>query len=78
MANMLYAFGLGIVFVVGVIIGSVLANLLAGKEIAKARQDLVNANNRVEERLDKYVRNTDVLAEAARIWIGQHKGDHPG
>lgn len=64
MSTLLMAFGIGIAFSVGVVVGGFLCSLATQRGRAELSKSVANHYNRVEDRLAVYVAHTERIAVA--------------
>lgn len=64
MTQLLYAFGIGISFSVGVFTGACLCSVATRKGREECKRDVLAHNKMVEDRLAKYVQHTERIALA--------------
>jgi hypothetical protein len=63
----IYAFLMGLAFVGGVIVGAWILSSTAKKAVVASNNAFREHSQRVEDRLDGYVKNTDDIAESLRV-----------
>lgn len=67
MQNIIYTFFLGLSFTMGAVAGIVLTQLATKKGREGLAKDVMDHNNRVEDRLAKYVEHTARIATAVEV-----------
>lgn len=63
----------GIAFCVGVTAGAWIVKGMATRQNLEANEKFLTHAKRVEDRLEKYIEHSAVLADAARLWMRDHE-----
>ena len=69
MNSIIYAFGLGLSFAAGAFVGALVCKWAIKQAIAKVVGEHETLNNRIEDRLEKYVANTERIATAVELLV---------
>jgi hypothetical protein len=67
MHQMIYAFGIGLSFAVGIFTGAFLCTVATRKGRDEFKHDVLDHGKRVEDRLEKYVEHTGRIAVALEL-----------